>query len=193
MPRSEEFDREKVIDQAKRVFWSKGYHGTSMQDLVDATQLNRSSIYNSFGSKMDLYKLTLESYARESAGIFSEVAKQKKNAMESIGLIFLYEMNRIFNDDEKNGCMIINSITEMGNQSEDLELFLTSNHKDMVRRFEDLVRRGQQEGSIRNSENSLHLSNYLVSAFQGFKITGLYTKDLDTFKGVIQNILKTIA
>ena len=45
MPRVEEFNREEVIGRAVEVFWDKGYHGASMQDLVDATGLNRSSIY----------------------------------------------------------------------------------------------------------------------------------------------------
>ena len=50
MPKLETFDKVQVIDKAMYLFHAKGYHLTSMQDLVDATGLNRSSIYNSFGS-----------------------------------------------------------------------------------------------------------------------------------------------
>ncbi|MEL7003668.1 MAG: TetR family transcriptional regulator, partial [Bacteroidota bacterium] len=42
MPKTESFDRDEVMDRTMKLFWKKGYNGTSMQDLVDATQLNRS-------------------------------------------------------------------------------------------------------------------------------------------------------
>ena len=54
MPKTEIFNRVDVLDKAAKIFSNKGFNGTSMQDLVDTTGLNRSSIYNSFGSKLDL-------------------------------------------------------------------------------------------------------------------------------------------
>ena len=62
MPRVEIFNREQVVDQMIRVFHNNGYNGTSMQDLVDATDLNRSSLYNSFGNKLNLYLECLNLY-----------------------------------------------------------------------------------------------------------------------------------
>ena len=62
MPKVETFNRDLVITQATEVFHDKGYNAASMQDLVDATGLNRSSIYNSFVSKLNLYIDCLEAY-----------------------------------------------------------------------------------------------------------------------------------
>ena len=98
MPRSEDFDRSQVLQNAKEVFWVKGYNGTSMQDLVDATGLNRSSIYNSFGNKMELFQQTLKQYQDESAQLFDNACAQNKNAIETIGLTFLYSLKNIKED-----------------------------------------------------------------------------------------------
>lgn len=49
MARDKDFIPEEKIAKALDVFWEKGYNATSMQDLVEAMQINRSSLYNSFG------------------------------------------------------------------------------------------------------------------------------------------------
>jgi len=193
MPRSEDFNREQVLDKAKNAFWMKGYNGTSMQDLVDATGLNRSSIYNSFGSKMELYQQSLKQYQNESSTIFDKAKQQDRTAIETIGLVFVYALENILGDEERKGCMLINCHTEMGNQDEQLKALFSSNQERLVEIFEDLVKLGQEDGSIRKTEKSDLLAYYLVNAFQGFRITGMNTTDPKVLKSIIQNILKTIA
>jgi len=136
MPRTEDFNRTDVLDKAKNTFWLKGFNGTSMQDLVDATGLNRSSLYNSFGSKMELYEEALRQYQEDSGHIFDKARKQQRNAIETIGLIFLYVMDEIKNDPQHKGCMIINCATELGNQNLQLKGLLDANQNKMIAIFE---------------------------------------------------------
>lgn len=192
MPRSEDFNREQVLDKAKNAFWMKGYNGTSMQDLVDATGLNRSSIYNSFGSKMELYQQSLKQYQSESSTIFDKAKQQDRTAIETIGLVFVYALEDILGDQERKGCMLINCHTEMGNQDEQLKALFSANQERLVEIFEDLVKQGQEDGSIRKTEKSDLLAYYLVNGFQGLRITGMNSTDPKVLKSIIQNILKTI-
>ncbi|MBX2828060.1 MAG: TetR/AcrR family transcriptional regulator [Flavobacteriaceae bacterium] len=193
MPRSEDFNRDEVLDRAKEVFWMKGYNGTSMQDLVDAMGLNRSSIYNSFGNKKELFKQSLEKYQAESGGLFDRVQDKNRNALESVGLAFLYLLEDMLNDEEDKGCMIINCTTEMGNQDAGLRQMLVANQENLHGIFKGLVEDGQKDGSIRKDESSTALAHYLVSAFQGFRFTGMGMRDPKVLKGIIQNVLKSIA
>ncbi len=193
MPRTEVFDREEVLEKAKNIFWFKGYNGTSMQDLVDATDLNRSSIYNSFGNKMELYLQTLKKYQGDISDLFDKANKQERNAIETIGLIFLYVLEDILEDTEEKGCMLINCRTEMGNQDNQLHELLEADQERLLGIFQNLVSQGQAEGSILTGEKSELLAYYLVNAFQGFRISGMNTKDTVILKSIIQNILKTIA
>jgi len=193
MPRTEVFDREEVLEKAKNIFWLKGYNGTSIQDLVDATGLNRSSIYNSFGNKMELYLQTLMKYQGDISDLFDRANKQERNAIETIGLIFLYVLEYILEDTEEKGCMLINCRTEMGNQDNQLHELLEADQERLLGIFQNLVSQGQAEGSILTGEKSELLAYYLVNAFQGFRISGMNTKDTVILKSIIQNILKTIA
>ena len=44
------------------LFWTQGYAGTSIQDLVEGTELLRGSLYHTFGDKRSLYIQTLRRY-----------------------------------------------------------------------------------------------------------------------------------
>ncbi|MGO3762370.1 MAG: TetR/AcrR family transcriptional regulator, partial [Glutamicibacter arilaitensis] len=65
MARTSAFDRAQVIQNARSIFWSKGYETSSIPELESATGLSRSSIYNSFGSKRGLFDAVVDSYLNE--------------------------------------------------------------------------------------------------------------------------------
>ena len=50
-----QFDRHEVLDRAMAVFWKRGYEATSIQDLLEATGINRGSLYATFGNKQQLF------------------------------------------------------------------------------------------------------------------------------------------
>lgn len=48
-------EQTKVMDQAMKLFWSKGYEATSIEDILEATGLNKNNFYEVFGSKERFY------------------------------------------------------------------------------------------------------------------------------------------
>src|SRR5690606_7699549 len=62
MARKSNFDRDEKLVQAMELFWQKGYANTAISDLIDSLQINRFSLYNSFGDKQNLYYEALEKY-----------------------------------------------------------------------------------------------------------------------------------
>lgn len=192
MPREAIFDKDNVIEQAKNIFWLKGYNATSMQDLVDATGLNRSSIYNSFGNKMDLFQLTLKKYQKEGSGFFEVLINSNLNGLQSISSVFETTLDMMVSDPERKGCMFINCHTEMGNQDIHLNNITAKNQKLLISHFDTMVKKGQTDGSIHLNQNSNELANYLASSFQGFRIMGMNTTNKKLLAGIIENILTTI-
>ena len=69
MPRGRprEFDTDAVVERAMNVFWSSGYHGTSLPDLLAATRLSRGSLYAAFGDKHGLFLRALDRYIDAAA------------------------------------------------------------------------------------------------------------------------------
>ena len=59
-----------------RVFWQKGYEGTSLSDLTDAMGINRPSLYAAYGNKEALFRKALDRYAEKSAAFLRESMEQ---------------------------------------------------------------------------------------------------------------------
>ncbi len=64
MGRPREFDTDAALERIMSVFWTKGYDGASMADLVDATGLKKGSLYAAFGDKRAMYHQSLARYDR---------------------------------------------------------------------------------------------------------------------------------
>ena len=62
------FAPQQVLDTATRLFWEHGYDGVSITDLTDATGINRRSLYDTFGSKEDLFRRAVEHYVAGPGG-----------------------------------------------------------------------------------------------------------------------------
>ena len=55
-----------AIERAMEVFWSRGYHGTALPDLLQATRLSRGSLYAAFGDKHSLFLRALDRYIADA-------------------------------------------------------------------------------------------------------------------------------
>lgn len=79
MARTKQFDEAEVLELAVSQFWKKGYNATSMQDLVDTLGLSRSSIYDTYTDKRQLFLASLDKYAQQSsAQIISRIKKKQQ-------------------------------------------------------------------------------------------------------------------
>ena len=80
--RPRQYDPEQALAKAAETFWKGGYAGTSLDDLVAATGMNRPSLYAAFGDKRDLYIKTLERYQKRSRSKTLELLADSKSLRE---------------------------------------------------------------------------------------------------------------
>jgi AcrR family transcriptional regulator len=62
------FEPQQVLETATRLFWEHGYDGVSISDLTEAAGINRRSLYDTFGSKEDLFRRAVEHYVAGPGG-----------------------------------------------------------------------------------------------------------------------------
>lgn len=63
MAGTRQFDEQEVIALALDVFWRKGLHDATMQDLAAATGVQRGSLYNAYGDKEAIFLRAFDGYA----------------------------------------------------------------------------------------------------------------------------------
>ncbi|MDH7446521.1 TetR/AcrR family transcriptional regulator [Aquimarina sp. 2201CG14-23] len=192
MPKVETFNREQVLQKATEVFHQKGYNGTSMQDLVDATDLNRSSIYNSFGSKLGIFMEVLSFYQKGANQNFGKGLAEVYNATDAIETIFTLTLNDIISDENRKGCLIVNCKSEMTNQDRTIKSFVEKNQETMVAMLEDIVSKGQMEKIFNTNQNANQYALYLYTAIQGLRMTGILNKNEEDLKNIINTVLKVL-
>jgi len=192
MPKTETFNRALVLDQATSVFHDKGYNATSMQNLVDATGLNRSSIYNSFVSKLDLYLECLKIYEAEFNRETKKTLLKATDSLDAIKLIFDLYVTLISANTYDKGCLIGNCKAEMANHEQSITLFLENNQNHMLEFLEDLIIKGQEDGILNTNQTPKGYALYLFSSLQGFRMTGILITDRTQLQSIVKSILQSI-
>ena len=74
--RPREFCVDHALTEALRVFWQKGYEGTSLTDLTEAMGITRPSLYAAFGNKESLFRKALDLYEREKLAYIGQALEQ---------------------------------------------------------------------------------------------------------------------
>lgn len=192
MPKVETFSRDAVLKQAVEVFHNKGFNATSMQDLVDATGLNRSSIYNSFESKLNLYLECLKVYEDKYNRKTSQRLLRSDSGFEAIQLIFKLYLGEMTKQKDDRGCFIVNCKSEMANHEDSVTNFLNVNQHKTLSLLEDLVTQGQSDKSINRIKNPRDYALYLYASLQGFRMTGILITETKQLQSIMNTVLQTL-
>jgi AcrR family transcriptional regulator len=114
MGRPREYDRDAVITAAKEVFWRTGYEAAGLDVLEEATQLSRSSMYVAFGSKHGLFDEAIAEYeATFIESVLGPVESPDADPKDAAGF-FTAVAALIRGDLGNRGCLVVNSIGELG-------------------------------------------------------------------------------
>ena len=191
MPKSETFDRNDVMDKITTLFWEKGFNGTSMQDIVDASGLNRSSIYNSFGDKFKLYLESLKHYRSTLQG---PAIARLKNLNPRLALKIFYEdvQRSIDNHTSDRGCLITNCTTELINQNKEIDRYVAESVQATIDFFRELILLGIEQGEFDKDIDVEKTSLYLYSSLLGLRVTAMQIPSKKRIGQLIDGIIEKI-
>lgn len=150
MGRPKSYHREAVLTAARDLFWERGYEATSVTDLEQRTGLNRSSIYQEFGSKRGLFEAALACYADQVISkLFADV-RDDAAGLDAVAGLFtrLAELFRRNQATSTRGCLMINTIAELAARDERVRP-AAAKYRDRVRRdFATALGRAAASGEI---------------------------------------------
>ena len=113
MPRPKEFNPGEALEKAMQAFWHKGYEATSMEDLLNAMDINRGSLYATFGDKRELFLKAMNLYC-SGGGIGSRLAilSQPGPALPLIRQFISAMLEFGLFDPLQHGCMMTNTLVD---------------------------------------------------------------------------------
>ena len=171
MARTKTFDEQEVLQKAMELFWEKGFHATSIQDLVDHLGINRASMYDTFGGKDQLFKQSLQLYLQKTRAGIQELKKilKGKSAKEFLADYLHQSIAREEVMDQK-GCFAANTTSELSRENQEVCSVLINNMDESVKFFEVVIRIGQERGEINNNKDSHDLARHLFIFVNGLNI-----------------------
>ncbi|MHC4109001.1 MAG: TetR/AcrR family transcriptional regulator [Planctomycetota bacterium] len=173
MPRKREFDREKVLVEAMMLFRDQGYRATSVQNLVERMGINRFSLYSTFKSKRQLFVATLDAYYEQVAIPFFGRMSTSGKGLEIIEAVLLDLVTRIKEGVSPNGCLICNSIAELGAGAGRREVRLFQKYlKRIEGDFHAAIARAKQLGEVPEDVDASGHAKRLVTYSTGILMLG---------------------
>jgi TetR/AcrR family transcriptional repressor of nem operon len=113
MSRPRSFDSRAVVDAAMQALWSGGVVGTSVDDLLQATGLSRSSLYNSFGNREGLLAEAVQRYADQQIAAVRQLFAHA-GLEQAMGALLL---DAATSNHDGRGCLLVNAVGELHEQA----------------------------------------------------------------------------
>lgn len=191
MARPKEFDRDDALRRALEVFWEKGYEGTSINDLVERTGVQRQSLYDTFGDKHALYVEALHRYAAESDGWLKDLVAPRGSPLAHLKSTFMAIVDSVAADSK--GCMLINAATERGAVDPAVAECAREGQSRMERGFTALVRMAQARGEVSKSTSATAAARTLVTLLMGMRAMARTEPDRAWLKSVVDHAVGSLA
>lgn len=170
MPKVKQFNKEKVLEAASEIFRQKGYNGTSIDEILKATGLSRSSLYDSFRDKHSLYLEALEFYKSRERVAYDTVEQKKLNGFQKVEYLFKEVVNHLVNNPGDNGCLMVNAAAEMSKQCEKTNQVICNNKDSVQDLFASWLAEAEENHVIRLSKPPKTYSPFLFNALCGLKV-----------------------
>jgi len=167
MARAKEFNPEDALDKAMQVFWHKGYEATSVEDLLRAMDLNRGSLYDTFGDKRQLFLKVMDRYCTSFVGPKLSLLDQPGPALPTLHRFINGMIEGGLADPQRRGCFISNTVMELSPHEEEIAGRLRRALKVVEDAFFKVLARAKEQGELKDDKDPRALARFLTTMMQG--------------------------
>jgi AcrR family transcriptional regulator len=159
--------RQYVIEKAAPVFNTKGYYGTSLHDLTQATGLTKGGIYGNFQNKDDIALAAYEYNSRQILDRIKTIVLSDKGSVQVLHDITAFYRQYIYNSTLAGGCPILNTAIEADDTHEDLHQKVLASLDYLRRSFIFIIERGMTNGEFKQHLDTEHYATIFISLIEG--------------------------
>lgn len=166
MARMKNFDEQEVLEKILALFSTKGFHKSSLEDILKVAGIGKQSIYDTFGDKKTLFiKVLTLSKERSNANIdnWMETELYKTSSYDALkNMLFFTD-----DDSSQHGCFILNSKLEFRDEDEQIKEIINSAinyYKAAMRR---IIQFGIERGELTEELSTDQILAVLINARNG--------------------------
>lgn len=185
------FCEETALEAAMRVFWERGYEGTSLTDLTDAMGINRASLYATFGDKENLFRQALARYGEGPAAYLKD-ALQAPTARGVIEGLLKGAVNLLGNPQNPRGCLSTQGALATGIGAQPIKNALIAWRKNGEGEIQKRFKRARAEGDLPEEVNIGELTRYLCAVVYGLGVMAANGDTKGDLMRVVDMTLRTL-
>jgi AcrR family transcriptional regulator len=170
--------RRQIMDAAIACFSREGFHRTTMQDIVTETGLSAGAIYRYFRSKEDIVAIIAEEHHVPEAAVLAE-ADAGTDVVGTLRQLIHASLGRLTDPDEQRWRRVTVQVWGEALRDERIMGIVRAGLDEPVAMLAHLVRRGQEEGTLRRRIDPDGAALVCASIFQGLVLQQAWNPALD--------------
>jgi TetR/AcrR family transcriptional regulator, transcriptional repressor for nem operon len=170
--RPRKFDAEQVVDTAMRMFWTRGFRSTSMEDLAEATGVLPGSLHGAFGGKRPLFRAALLRYQQDAHQRVREVLDDAGSPRERIRRYLDRQVDLACGSGDQHGCLMAKTALELTPADESVTPIVRENFAALRAALADAVRQGQEIGEFARRWEPDVAAGMVLAVVEGFQVLG---------------------
>ena len=187
MARPREFDLPAAVARGTHLLWSKGYEATSLDDLLAAMGIGKSSFYSQFRGKRDFLFKAIEHYSDYAVDeLFGGLAEGSARA--AIARTF----EQVIDSAGREGCFLQNCAIELAHRDPEARVAVRRGMRRLEKAYYKAVVRGQETGEIRKTADALILARYLAASLNGLQPLARVERDRRALTDVAHTALSVL-
>ena len=183
--------KEKIIEGALELFHSKGYHNTSINDIMQRAGIKKGGLYFHIQSKEKLAVEVLEEALLSYEDLISKGLENLppiEQLEKKIEAIVRYHITCGL----QKGCLFGNMALEIGMNDSEISVFLKKVFIRWESSFEQMINNAVDKGELSLKETSRQLAEMILASIEGGIMLSKITGDMDSLKKCADFIINTI-
>ena len=190
--RPREFDEAEVLDRAVEQFWVHGYDATSLTDLIEATGLQKGSIYKAFGDKHTLFMTALDRYLDFAYSLTRNQLASGETAAEGLSTWLEGVVQRMKSGSKRCGCFAVNAAVELAPRDAKVRDRLRRQDRRMLALLKAAVEGGQRNGDFRDDREAAELAEYVLTMVNGLSAGARRDAQIGRAQRIVDVVLETL-
>ncbi|MCK1423873.1 TetR/AcrR family transcriptional regulator [Bradyrhizobium sp. 182] len=141
-----------ALGRALDLFRKQGFAATSLDDLSEATGMNRPSLYGAFGDKRELYIKSYQRYREEARASMAEIFRQEMPVRQRLERIFASALNIYLSGDTgPRGCFTVVTAASEAVSDPEIRAMVLDGLTELDKAFASCFRRAKEKGELPDS------------------------------------------
>lgn len=192
MARSKEFDMNRVLHKAMEVFGHYGYEGTSLPILLEGLGIARQSLYDTYGTKKDLFIKAVKHYVNEKSSAVVVHLEKSESVKEAIHAIFREIVFVLQDEDRRKECFILYSAIDQVPHEPEIAALFEEDRNRLERAFYKALVRAKQTQELSTDQDLQALARYLYHSRYALTQVAKLTNDPKVLEEITTVTLSTL-